>query len=244
VHTQLNADESARFLAAKVRRREPFAYVRYGDGALECMAGLRGRTCDGEDYAPGLASELAYAWYLLHGAENVWLGDWLSASFDSSTEHSRYEQQFSELARGHDKWLHCEALLLMRESGALVDFYRAAKEDRRRKMFLGPAANRRAADLLGARFMEVPLQDLYQYADLIERQLLQADFEVLLWGAGLASIAPVVNCWRRRPQCTYVHLGSAMDPLFRGRTRRQQIDQDRAWAVFAEFFDETVCQSA
>lgn len=235
----LSADASAVLLTAKIRAREPFYFLRYGDGALECMLGRPGGTCDGERYTAELGLALVRAIRQVIASETLWLGDWMSASFDPSTEATRYRELYEALIVGaRNPLLHFEALLLMRESEALVDFYRAIKEDPRRKVFIGPQSCAGAAKMLDADHCIVPITpDLHRYFeqastmrlwDAVERE------EILLYGAGMAAHPQVVECWKRRPDLTYVNLGSAMDPLFRGATRRQQISRDRARALFRE----------
>jgi hypothetical protein len=234
-YATVNADTSATILAAEIRARDPFFFVRYGDGALECIRGKRGQTCDREAYSDFLGAELRRCWESVVNGPNTFVGDWLSASFDSLSEHSRYAEDYAELVGDADPtWLHFEALLLMRESAALVDFYRAVKEDPRRKMFMGPAGNAGAARMLGAEFIETPMENLLAHTGALTDELITRDFDVLLYGAGMAGNIPAIQCWERFPERTYVNLGSAMDPLFRGRSRRQQIPADRARRLFSD----------
>jgi hypothetical protein len=123
----------------------------------------------------------------------------------------------------------------MRESEALVDFYRAVREDKRRKLYIGPMGNLSvASDALGCRFMQVPMQNLARYTEPLTEDLLASDFDVLLFGAGMAGNIPVVKCWEKYPERTYISLGSALDPLGRGPSRKQQISPERARAMFAK----------
>lgn len=238
MYTRRDADQSAALLAAKIRAREPFFFLRYGDGALECIYNTgSGRTCDGERYSQALGQDLLDAWVdvVTCSASGVYVGDWLSAAFDSETERTRYADLYAALI-GEDtpEWLHFEALLLMRESATLVDFYRAVKEDPRRKLFMGPSGNADAAKMLGAEFLSTPMDHLHACAGYLSDELISSKFDVVLYGAGLAGNLPVVHCWKKFPERTYINLGSAMDPLFRGRTREQQISPERARELFKE----------
>jgi hypothetical protein len=234
-HTNLSADESAALLAGKLRRQEPFFFLRYGDGAIECIAGRDGMTCDRETYSPELGANLLAAWRAVIGAPDVYIGDWLSASFETSNEASRYAEQYAELiGDAKPNFLHFEALLLMRESAELVDFYRAVKQDRRVKVFMGPQECAGAAKMMGARHLVTPMRDLNVWIPSITERLFSRPFDVLLYGAGMAGNVAAVNVWRLHPERTYINLGSAMDPLFRGRTRRQQISPQQARQLFRE----------
>lgn len=234
-----SVDESARILADMIIRQKPFFFVRYGDGAIECVFRQHGMTCDLEQYSPALGAALLDAWTTLcmFGNDRLYVGDWLSASFDSQSEYSRYSELYSALL-GEDQpdlnFLHFEALLLMRESQELVDFYRAVKADPRKKLFMGPAGNAGAARMLGAEFLETPMSNLFAYVDALTDELLKRDFDVLLYGAGMAGNIPAARCFEEHPERTYVALGSAMDPLFRGRSRRQQLLSGRARMLFRE----------
>jgi hypothetical protein len=239
MYTTLNADRSAALLAHRIRQRLPFFYLRYGDGAIECITGMKGRTCDFEHYSPALGRALMQAWDdVVHG-ENVYVGDWLSASFENGLrDRTRYELQYRALiGSARPNWLHFEALLLMRESQQLMDFYRAIRQDPRPKLYMGPAENRAAAEMLGADFLETPMENLFAHIGAVAAELLRRDFQVLLYGAGMAGNIAVAQCWAQHPARTYVHLGSAMDPLFRGRTRMRQLPATRARMLFAEFFE-------
>jgi hypothetical protein len=243
---RLSADESAALLTRKLRAWEPFFYLRYGDGAIECMKGTQGRTCDGERYSQGLGTELRAAFDMLrvcdsfHGLRPrpiLCLGDWLTASFDYDMEHTRYAGEYAELI-GDLKphyWLHFEALLLMRESEALADFYRAVARSSRQKLYMGPASHAPAARLLNADHLVTPMQELFSYVDQLTEELTRRRFDVLLYGAGMAGNIPVIRAWRYFPERTYIHLGSAFDVLCLGKkTRRQQLAPNRARALLQD----------
>jgi hypothetical protein len=241
MNSTLSADESALFLAGKLRRQEPFSFWRFGDGFLECVAGKKGGTCDGEQYDPALAEKLWSCWLSIVGQTNgapAYLGDWRSASFAGARDPARYSDQYAAMIEdaGLESWqfLHFEALLLMRETPALIDFYRAVKEDKRRKLFMGPLSNSGVASLLGASCLATPLTGVHLDVDELTLYLLTSDFDILLFGAGMAGNIPAVRCWEQHPERTYINLGSALDPLGRGTSRKQQISPERARHLFGQ----------
>jgi hypothetical protein len=232
MYAKLGATASLELLSSMLRDRAPFLFLRYGDGALECMAGHPGGTRDGEKYTPELALALLKAWVEAQGS-NVFVGDWLSASFDARTRHTAYESEYMKLVGDPElrRWVHFETLLLMRESPQLLEFYRLLKRDRRKKLVMGPS--RGAAKMLGAAYLETPMRpDLHAYFMNGAPRLWDQDFEILLYGAGMAAHPQVVDCWKRFPERTYINLGSALDPLFRGNTRQQQIPVSKARVLF------------
>jgi SAM-dependent methyltransferase len=247
-YTHLGIDESAAFLTGKLQRQEPFLFVRYGDGALECINALGiGHTADGEKYSAELAYEMLEAWNkfasghrhpfgMEAGAANVFVGDWLSASFGANRA-TEYRAEYAKLIGDvRLNFLHFEALLLTRESRDLLGFYRAVKADTRRKVYLGPQAHAPAARMLGCEHVVTPMRDLLASVDSIYEKLAHDPFgfDVLLWGAGMAGTIPVVRLWEKFPQRTFINLGSAMDPLTRGYTRSGQLTKAQATKFFGE----------
>lgn len=240
MHTHFNEDESADILSEALVRKTPFIFIRFGDGALECISGKTGRTCDGELYSPELGRELKRAWNLLFTRPGVYIGDWFSASFSPTSPHGLYEEEYKGLindARMRGKympnWIHFESLLLMRESTSLIEFYYTVRNDTRKKLLMGPKEWRPAAEILKSDFLEIPVStNLLKHVNEIKLALNGSEFDVLLYGAGMAGNIPIIDLWNSRRDRTYINLGSALDPIYRGQTRRQQIPVARAKALF------------
>jgi hypothetical protein len=226
-HNKLTADQTAELFTTKLQKFEPFYFIRYGDGALECIYGLAGKggqTRDLEAYHPGLGRMLLEAWNTLMQGSNVYVGDWLSASFNDQGTGAYLQYYEKLIGNALPHWVHPEALLFMRESQALAEFYRVAAADPRRKVYLGPKQNNPAARLLDALHIEIPMvRDLVPYLEAIQDALTRSDFEVLYYGAGMAGNIAVIRTWTQFPGRTYIHLGSALDILGRGKTRQQQL---------------------
>ena len=228
-------DYGARFLTELIRLEKPFFFLRFGDGFLECVEKKPGMTCDLEKYSEPLAESLLTAWYSVVNRSDLILGDWQTAAFTAADEYSRYREQYEALIFPHRPHrIHFESLLLMRTSEALVNFYRTVRNDKRRKLFMGPEGNKGAADMLKADFLPVPMDNLYEYRKDIAQALHSRDFDILLYGAGMAGNIPVITHAYGRDNVTYVNLGSAMDPLFRGTSRRQQLPPSVLREMFAE----------
>jgi len=232
------ADQSAAILASKLRAREPFSFWRFGDGFLELAAGRKGMTCDHEPYSEALRDGLLDVWtgLVTSDAPGVYFGDWQAASFVGPKDPSRYERDWQQYFGRvpHEQFLHPEALLLMRESEPLVDFWRAVREDPRRKAYFGPSENNETAKALGCEHVRTRMKFVLEDARHYQENLQRGDWDVLLFGAGLAGMIPAFRCWQRHPERTFIHVGSALDPVGRGRSRHQQLSQARAQALFAQ----------
>lgn len=234
----LTPDQSCCKIVQKLHLKEPFFFVRYGDGAIEAIFGIGGhQTCDGEKYSRELAIELASAWDAVVEHPATLVGDWRTASFEADTHRTLYAAEYNELICGAAAtFLHFEALLMMRRSIALAQFYRVVKEYRGRKVLMAPECMRGAAASLGARHVITPMADLFARRAGIERDLMREEFDLLLYGAGMAGNIPAVNCWKQFPERTYINIGSSLDPLYRGKTRRQQLSQAEARRLFSGVF--------
>ena len=235
-----SADESALILTKALESREPFWFIKLGDAAVECINGYGGKTCDGERYTEDLAYQLLASWtQLREGCDKLYVGDWSTASFSGPDDKTRHEREYRALMGARrGTMLHFECLLLMRVSQELLGFYRAVREDPRRKLLVGPAAWGPLTDLLRCRFLAVPVMpNLINLAPQIADELKRQDFDVMLYGAGMAGHVAAIDCWIKYPERTYVNLGSALDPACgRGKTRKQQLDPAKARA----FFDRVV----
>jgi hypothetical protein len=234
-----SADSSALHLAAQLKEKTPFLFMRFGDGAIECMRRKGGQTADGEVYSEDLACDLTKAWIRacsLGVSREVYIGDWLSADF--RPEDQRYEKEWRGLraiAESHKcSFLHFEALLFhRRQAESLMSFYRAVQTDDRRKLLVAPADMAKAAHTLGCSHLMTPMSNLHQQVDWLEDELRTRAYDVCIYGAGMAVHIPVVNVWKDFPQKTFVNIGSSLDPVCRGRrTRNQQIEVAEARELF------------
>lgn len=228
-----NADESAAILTRALIEQQPVKYVRIGDGAIECILGLgkAGKTCDGEVYSPRLAKAMSHALIdLLAMGERIYWGDWRGATRGSRPQYCRqWEMMVKPDSRS---FLDFEALLLMRESDELKAFFEALRKDNRRKVYVGPHWAKRAAEWLQAKHLVVPERDLLNYGLLkIADSVIEAEPEIIMWGAGLAGTAAIVDHMTSGwPPAAYLHLGSALDPISGRRTRSNQLEPARARA--------------
>lgn len=224
-----DVDDSARLVTELIHNQQPFSFWRFGDGALNCVRGLQGATCDGEWYNPELGAALDNA---MHATRSQYQGDWETAVNGSAPQSVAEWKRWMQPTE--DKLLHFEALLLNRQSSALLAFYRAVKADKRRKLIVGAHFNRGAGELLNAEYLAVPLQDLWDCINVVAARIAERRYDVLLFGAGLAIVPTIAAEWVAHQERTYIHLGSAFDPYTKGRTRSGQLTSYQARTFLAE----------
>lgn len=241
-YTNLNPDQSAEFLRLMILNRQPFFFARYGDGYLECVHRRRfgGATCDREGYTPELSSALEAAWkdlreeHVMNGRPLV-IADWISADFDAQNT-GMYPNDYAAMmknVRRSATFVNYEALMLNRMSEAIVGFYAAVKADKRRKVLVGPIEWAEGSLMLDTLHIDIPTAGLWEYLPELTRRLDQVNPELVLFGSGMAGTIPMVNHAVMNGDCAFINIGSSLDPLFRGKTRRAQLDRTQARTLFA-----------
>jgi len=238
VRAPYGRDDSVRILTERIRQQQPFVFIKFGDGALECIYRTNQckHTCDQEEYTSELAEKLKWAWHVLMRQPDIYAGDWMTASFTDDCQDHKYIPEWEKFIAGyHPNWLHFECLLIMSESQAVVDFYRAVKEDCRRKVLVGRPEMDRAAFMLGAEYVPIPMTtNLLPYVDYMVAEVERHEPEVVLYGAGMAGNIAAALLKQRHPDWTLVSIGSALDPIFVGRTRTDQLSQLQAHHLFRD----------
>jgi hypothetical protein len=224
-----SADESVKFLTQKLKNREPFVFTKFGDGDLFWMRGEPVAIAGGETYRDGINDELVDAASILESLSHTWFGNQLTCG---SGPYLPIEQAMYVRT---SRWLHFECLLIHRLSPELLEFYRVLREYKHKLTILYIAGSHL---LGGTRFCTIQLhcdgttahrnwQDSVSYAQA-------KDWDVLLLSAGRASKMIAANLAIQFPTRTIIELGSALDPLFVGRTRSEQIDPQKAREYFKE----------
>lgn len=216
-----NPDASCAILTQALRDRPPFFFVRIGDGAIECITNPeKGHTCDGEKYSKDLGEAVFESIVALGDSDQVLWGDWQTAVAGSVPNHIAAWKRVIRPVR--KQMLNYEALLLMRRSHELLDFYRTLARDPRKVVYVGRNAEP-AARMLHAHFIETPMGMTLDSSDFLAMELDRANPDVVLFGAGMAGLVRVVDYWLGHPNVTCIHLGSALDPLAGKPTRSRQL---------------------
>lgn len=231
-HHWASVERSVGILSTWYMSRVPFFFVRIGDGAIECLSGRPGMTCDGEPYSETMAIALKRAIAKLKAAgDQVHWGDWRLATGGSVP---RYVQEWEELIEIQDRrLLHYEAMLLMSCIEQQHNFFKIVKRDRRTKVIIGAEHNIDASHFLAAHYYPVPMDGRPRNGEII-KALEELKPEVILFGAGMAGLVEVVEYWNKERNTTCLHLGSALDPLFYKCTRSRQASKSQLLAFYED----------
>ena len=220
-----SADESAIILTNKLKAREPFVFTKFGDGTLWWMSGKPVQSANGEVYRPGIDQELRKAADVLSGLPHAYFGDQLTCSSGPylEAEQERYIHAWDKCA-----WLHFETFLLHRLTPELLEFYRVLKADTRPKVLVCGKHLLPATRMLGC-YACIIVDSSNAHREALHQL---PSSEIVLTACGHASkilVAAEASAYKSK---TFIELGSALDPLFVGRTRSEQIEPGLAREYF------------
>jgi len=200
-------------LARNVRQGINFIFTKQGDGEQECLNGVPGGNCDGQNYSPELRETLAGSYRILAnlrtGYDRVYVVVW--------------GQRFTVLHQ------------VTNEPREVKDFWASVIESPRRKIFVGPARLNQVAKFLRSDFIAVPEQRAFDAYRLVLNSLHDhwCQDAIYVYSAGLAS-----KCWiaaMASTQITAIDAGSAFDPLFVGTTRTMQWTREDLLNLYADY---------
>lgn len=200
-------------LARHLERREPFTYVRYGDGEWLSILGLVGRNCDGHDFLPDtLGRELAESLDYFGGA---WTDE--SHVYTGLNAVAFQEPVRRYLVEHGIAWTAPAVSDSSFTSGwfprSTLRFIRALKSFSGTKVLVGPGHLRPVAGALGCRHVIAPSTDCYLDLDRMERECRAAGPALVTVCASMASECLVYRLHRDRPRASYVDCGHIFDPF-------------------------------
>jgi hypothetical protein len=223
------AADVVRQFTALMLEGHPFSFAKFGDGELSFIGKVPVPNVDGQRYSPELAAALHDAFTFLCEHPRGYIAKW-------EGPYAEVRDLLVSVWQYRPTYAHYNTLLL--RAGALTPellaFYCAVRDDRRKKVFVGPAKLEGVAELLrtNARIV-VPPQNAYDEVDRVERELLnhaRSGPIVALFSAGITSKTLIHLVLQHFPETTCLDLGSAFDPAFVGQTRSGQPTPEEARA--------------
>ncbi len=233
IDASVNADRFAEHL----RRREPFAYLRYGDGEWISIFGWPGRNSDGCDHLPGtMGRELRQTLDLVAGLwprnERVYMGlhTWL---FQDEICGYLAGSPFARRLHWVSDNLFAEGLRDL----STRRFLEAVRDYRGRKLFVGNDMHAAVARALGCRHVLIPRRDCYLVLEKARRRCRFRGPGLVLASAGMATECLFGRLYPENPDGTYVDCGHIFDALV-GRFSRDYTreNHDDILGVYEEHY--------
>ena len=185
-------------MLSMLREKKPFAFVRYGDGELNCMMGCVGANTKCEHkYSPELAKALKHA---MVAEKDYHIG--MMVNVLAGNEYS------SKLARElAEKLPICSSLILHHASGRgkLAAFFKAVGP----VVMVGPRHMSGMAPWLNiTRHVEIPDRNCWEKTEKIIPQLTSG--ETYLFVASMPAKVWIREAWDKKT--TLIDIGSVFDP--------------------------------
>ena len=186
-----------------IKTRQPFSFVKLGDGERACISGAPGSNCDGQAYSPELAQALSDSYGFLSGKVHV-------VDFHNQKPFNMLLHRVdNDLTKVKSVWDEISV-----RTGI--------------KVFIGPSRLKPAAEFLKSFFIEVPLVNSFSELDQIKKKCFNycKRDAVFVFSAGMISKIIIAELLKVRPDITCIDAGSAFDPIFVGQTRTFQAKKD------------------
>jgi hypothetical protein len=220
-----------------IDKREPFCHVRFGDGDVMFASGVGSKiTGDGEEFTPELQQSMITSWYLLMRAKvRLLVGDVESYDVSDGCEAEwNVLRRSGEWVRGEPlQTVHIEALRCSRRYAPLA--YAAIRNDKRRKVYVGPERHAPLAEWLGAEHLSIPLHTFHAQTRLTMSQMLMLQPQVLLLAAGRGGKMLQSYVSAAKPEVTQIDIGSGLDLLIPDGVRRGTDAKVNRPKVLAEY---------
>lgn len=234
-------------MTEKIKEKDNFSLVRFGDGELFCMMGKEGANCDNHPYTPELGDKLIDSFHFLKNKENIYFGEWdeQPGSFGNpqnvemqKKDTPEYKFQ-KELIEGVNLNLVNFEILqnntLFKEK---YNFYKTIKESKRKKIYVGPYNKLKGSVnfLKLDSFVDIPLINSFEKYDKILK-LIKDEIEddcIILFSAGMPCESYIHEVLKCNEKITCLDIGSGFDSLFYGITREGQLDNNTVKNFYKE----------
>ncbi len=223
--------------AEHLRRREPFAYFRYGDGEWVSIFGWGGRNCDGSEHLPDTMGlelratlDLVAGLWPRNGRAYMGLHRWLLQD-----EICGYLSRAPFARRLH--WVSDNLFAEGLRDLSTRRFLEAARDYRGTKLFVGNHSHAVVARALGCRHVLIPPSDCYLVLDGVQTRCRFRGPGLVLCCAGMATECLFGRLYRENPAGTYVDCGHIFDAILGNLSRDYtRENHDDILAVYAEHY--------
>jgi Methyltransferase domain len=204
-----------------IKDKENFSFIKHGDGEKFCESGMIGENCDGHPYSPELGKRLkeAFDFFSLEG--NCWVADFSDQEFFNVLLHRK--------GKNNQK---------------VKEFYKAIRNDNRKKYYIGPSRLRSVARLLEAEHIVIPEKNAFKDYDRILGDILNIVYRpndnnsIFLFSCGMTAKVLIHSLMKSlSANNTYLDLGSAFDSLI-GETRTNQLPRKDILDLYADWLLE------
>ena len=226
----------------KINTSNNFAFIKFGDGEFFCMMGANGSNCDQHPYTLDLQKKLINAWnyYCDNKQHDVYIAEWADQPGSFGMPQNILPQkninnpvfvfykQITENKNLNFKLVNFEILLQNTLTQQKYNFYKAIKNSKRKKIFIGPERLFPVQKFLNVDIhIQVPLINTFSKYNEILLHCKQASTEnaIYIFSSGMPTKALIFELLKEIKNITCLDVGSGFDALFVGGTREGQLDK-------------------
>lgn len=224
------------FFTDKIQNKEPFVFVKFGDGDLLCMQGRKGSSCDGQVFSPKLAESLVQSFSSILQRSNVYMGDWTDELHQVPQMQKKYLSHFKIKPNFTDFDLFLSVENNMQDD-KLLNFYKAVKQSNKNKLFIGPKRLHGVIDMLDIdEYIVTPVENCFDKYEEIKNKLLSriSDDDIVIFACGKTSKPLCRDILALEKNTTIIEAGSAFDPIFVEITRSKQCSTEQCKEYYKE----------
>jgi len=206
-------------LTELVRTNTPCVFLKYGDGESEAAVSFLDKTyrngnCDGTPYTEKLGKMIIDSLKVFKDKPNVYLG-------------GHIEEIWEDIIGFPLQWCVYNSIIVKDiENMETLSFYKALKENPRKKLYIGNAQMGKACRVLGA-YKHIQIDAINWFEESFEETLEAVKKEVendsqtmILTSAGMGAKPLVGELYKLFPKAIFLDLGSALDLLCTGKITR------------------------
>lgn len=221
-------------LIQAIHNAEPIKLVKFNDGELNAMIGKRGSNCDNHAYHKALQKELQSAYSYLY--DKAYFSD-----YSLIHRHSPIWGKMLNRLPKPEKLFSVELLLHSVDgykNNLLPYVYRAIRISKQPKILVAPKRINAEEFLKTQHRVNVPLVNAFTDIGRLIKECvdhaLATPQPMFLLCCGFTSCILTKEITEANPNATIIDIGSGLDPLFPGCTRKSQISQATARSLYPE----------
>jgi hypothetical protein len=207
----------------KLSKDESFVFTKFGDGEIICMLNLYNigdTNCDYQSYSTELSEKLWESANYYSNNSNIFIGEWKEIFVEKFLEELKIRNINFQYCP-YESLLHIKRI----DIDNLVSFYKTLKQ-KPKKIYVCPNRLNQAKDFLDCDILNIPENEAFSDYENIKNQLLSSDYNIYMYSCGLMSKVLIHDVLKLKPETTHIDIGSGLDNVFYGITRRYQLEKE------------------
>lgn len=222
---------------------EKKSFIRFGDGEFLCMKGANGKNCDGHPYSRELGDKLINSYIELSKNPDIVIGTTIKL-LENSPSIKSYKKGLENDNSINPKIVDINFFNQLDENlndddlFHLFDFLRNSDKD---KIYVAPDRLKGVCEMLDIdKHIKIPLVNAYSVHENVVNEIkgYKPSGGILFLSCGMMSPYISNEYLKIDPKGLVIDLGSALDPLFVGKTRINQAPQEVVQNYYSKLIEK------